>query len=340
MLHRPFLLLVVACAPLAAQAPRITPAGDPSVRNDTIYRLAVNPADYPDDDFVYLLDDGVLRFEADGRGTKTYRQVVQILTQEAAETWGENAFSYVVGRERLTLNWARVLKLNGEVVSARPAHEQESTAPVAEGAPVYTDVRVRQVNLAGVAPGTIVDYSYTEEIRQPVMPGDFHTSWRVSTGRPTLRSRLILDLPASVTPRIQERNIAFRTERLVGGRRVYTWATRDVPKVEPEPFMADSNDADMWLEVSGPLTWADVARWYTGLSRDRYALTPALRAGIAGVLAGAPSLEASLRAVHRWVAQDFRYVSLSLGIGGYQPRFPAAVLDSRYGDCKDKATLF
>jgi transglutaminase-like putative cysteine protease len=33
-------------------------------------------------------------------------------------------------------------------------------------------------------------------------------------------------------------------------------------------------------------------------------------------------------------------VSLSLGIGGYQPRTPASVLETQYGDCKDKATLF
>ena len=43
--------------------------------------------------------------------------------------------------------------------------------------------------------------------------------------------------------------------------------------------------------------------------------------------------------MHRWVAQDFRYVSISLGVGGYQPRPPAAVFETRYGDCKDKATL-
>src|SRR5436309_16112666 len=34
------------------------------------------------------------------------------------------------------------------------------------------------------------------------------------------------------------------------------------------------------------------------------------------------------------------YVSLSLGLGGYLPRLPAQVVESRYGDCKDKATLF
>ena len=74
--------------PLLAQAPVITPQGDPSVRADTIYRLAVNPADYPDQSYVYLLDDGVVVHEADGRGRSTYRQVIQILTREAAENWG------------------------------------------------------------------------------------------------------------------------------------------------------------------------------------------------------------------------------------------------------------
>ena len=32
--------------------------------------------------------------------------------------------------------------------------------------------------------------------------------------------------------------------------------------------------------------------------------------------------------------------ALSLGIGGYQPRTPAQVMETQYGDCKDKATLF
>src|SRR5438046_8156376 len=113
-------LCVLLAAPSAAQAPRITPAGDPSVKSDTIYRLAVNPADYQDQTFVYLLDDGVLRFEADGRSARPYRQVVQSLSQDAVERWAEQSFSYTVGHERLTTTWRRVLTPGGTVIS-RPA---------------------------------------------------------------------------------------------------------------------------------------------------------------------------------------------------------------------------
>lgn len=332
---------MVVALPLVAQAPRITPAGDPSVKPDTIYRLAVDPAQHQGDDFVYLLDDGVLRFEADGRGVRTYRQIVQILTREGAERWGEQTFAYTAGDERLTVNWIKVLRPDGTVISDKPTHEQESLAPVALEAPVYTDAKVRRVSIGGVAPGTLLDFSWSIERLKPVLARDFYTGWRVTTGLLVRRSRLILDVPASLTPRLQEQN--WRDPRPVqtaGGRRVYTWATNDVPSIETEPFAASPNSVFVGITIAGTVSWSDIARWYAELSRDRYKLTPELDAQVGHLVAGARTRDDSLRAMHRWVAQDFRYVSLSLGVGGYQPRLPASVLDTKYGDCKDKATLF
>ncbi|HEU0302591.1 MAG TPA: DUF3857 domain-containing protein, partial [Longimicrobium sp.] len=331
------LLGLCLAAPAAAQAPVITEQGDPSVRADTIYRLAVDPADYPEDDHVLLLDDGVVRLEADGTGTHTFRYVAQVLTQDAAENWGEISFGWDLKRERFRLNWVRVIDARtGQVISDRPVHDQESLAPVDFDAPVYTNQQTRRVSLGGVAPGTIVDYSYTTETVEPVLPGDFATTWSIHTGTHTLRSRYVLDLPAGYEPRIQEHNLTFRRrEAERNGRRVYTWAVNDVPKVEPEPFMAlDSNKVYMGLAIGGRTEWADVARWYAGLAEGRYELTPEIEARLAEVVRDARTLDDSLRAVHRWVAQDFRYVSLSLGIGGYQPRTPAEVLRTQYGDCK------
>lgn len=330
-------LLAIAAG---AQAPHITPNGDPSVDADTIYKLAVPPGTHTDEPYVLLLDDGVVRVEADGRETATYRQVVQIMTQEAAEEWGERTFSYSSGREKLTINWIKVLKPDGEVISAKPTHEQESLAPVSLDAPVYSDLKLRRVTLGGVAPGTLVDYSVTTETTNPLIPGDFLTSWSVQTGVYTRRSRYILDTPASLAPRIEEHHLTFaRTERVAGGRHIYTWATTEIAKPRPEPLAPDSSYGES-INVASPRTWSDVARWYAGLSRDRYATTPAMDAKLADVVKQARTLDDSLRAVHRWVAQDFRYVSLSLGIGGYQPHLPASMFENKYGDCKDKATFF
>jgi transglutaminase-like putative cysteine protease len=257
------------------------------------------------------------------------------------EDWAEQRFSFEPGHQRLTVNWIRVVKPNGEVVSAEPSHIQDSDVPATMGNPVYADRKVRRASLSGVAVGTIVDYSYTIEELKPYRPGDFLTSWSITTGLPTSRSRFIVDLPANVKPHLIERNLRNPAKITTAhGRRVYTWAAADLPKPKSEPFAADSNGVFQSVALAVPNSWQDIAKWYAGLARDRYTLTPELEAKLHELVAGARTLGDSLSAVQRWVAQDIRYVSLSLGIGGYQPRPPAEVFRTQYGDCKDKATIF
>ena len=335
------LLLCSITAASRAQAPTITPAGDPSVDADTIYRLAVDPADHEGEPFVYLLDDGVMVYQANGQSRHTYRQVVQILTQDAVDDWAEQRFSYEPGHQKLTVNWIRVVKPNGEVVSAAPTHVQDSDVPATMGNPVYADRKVRRYSLSGVAAGTIVDYSYTLEELKPYRSGDFLWPWSITTGLYTRRSRYIVDMPASVQPRILERNVKTPARITTGhGRRVYTWAAADIPKPKSEPFAADSNGIFQSVAVAAPTSWQAISAWYAGLAHDRYTLTPELETKLHELVASARTLDDSLSAVQRWVAQDIRYVSLSLGIGGYQPRTPAEVFKTQYGDCKDKATIF
>ena len=342
MHRRTALLLLALSAPtLHAQSPKITQQGDPSVNSDTIYKLVVKAEDHPKEDAVYLLDDGVVRVEADGRGTQTFRQVVQILKPDAVENYREFSFGYAPGHQRFTLNWIRVLSRDGKIISDGPSHEQDSDIPAEMGDPVYSDQKVKRISLSGVDTGTIVDYSYTREELKPFLPGDFFQSWSVSTGLTVRRSRFVVDVPASLKVRLHERNLNFpRTTSEAGGRRVYTWVAADVPRLESEPYAADSNDVVMHVAVSSPLTWQDVGRWYAKNARDRYAMGPASSAKLAEVIAGARSRDDTIRAVHRWVAQDIRYVSIALGLGGYQPRSPDTVVVTGFGDCKDKATLF
>ena len=346
MQPRESLLLLALSAAVAtaagAQAPVITPAGDPSVNSDTIYRLAVAPEQFPDDSWIFLLDDGVVSVQPDGRQRATYRYVAQVLRQEAVEQWGEHSFSYSGARQRFTLNWMRVVARDGTVIADGPSHQQTSGADVAVNNPVYTDAKVHRATIGGVAPGTIVDYSYTVEDIEPLVHGDFYSTWGVTTGRPVMRSRFILDAPVSMQPRIVERNLTFkRSETVSDGRRTYLWATRDVAKPEQEPFASDSNNTiSQSILVSGSIDWNHISSWYAGLAKGRLQASPAVRARLNEIVAGRPTLADSLRAVHQWIAQDVRYVSLSLGLGGYQPRTPDDVLTTAFGDCKDKTTLF
>src|SRR5438132_449362 len=84
--------------------------------------------------------------------------------------------------------------------------------------------QVPRITLAGVEPGTLVDYSYTIETLRPIMPGDFNYGWRVTMGPLTRRSRYLVDAPAGLALRIAERNLPFpRRTSEAHGRRVYEW---------------------------------------------------------------------------------------------------------------------
>ncbi|HEX3533197.1 MAG TPA: DUF3857 domain-containing transglutaminase family protein [Gemmatimonadaceae bacterium] len=323
---------------LTSPTPATRGAPPPS---DSLYRLAVKPSDHPDESVVWLLDEGVLRLEPDGRGTRTYRQVVEILKEDAAERYQERQFSYSPGHEKMTVNWIRVVKPNGEVISAQPSQIQDSDIPASMGDPVYSDRKVRRVSLTGVEPGSIVDYSYTTEELKPYLPGDFYASWAVNTPTRTMRSNYQIDVPESFNLRIREQNPRFpRTVVTRNGRKVYSWTAGNLDREKIEAFAADSGGVFQSVEIGGAITWSDIAKWYADNARSRYTVTPNVAAKIAQVVAGSKTRDDSVRAIHRWVAQDIRYVSIALGMGGYQPRAPETVVETGFGDCKDKTTLF
>lgn len=46
-----------------------------------------------------------------------------------------------------------------------------------------------------------------------------------------------------------------------------------------------------------------------------------------------------VKAIYYWIQDNIKYVAFEKGIGGYVPRQPNAVIQKRFGDCKDMASL-
>jgi transglutaminase-like putative cysteine protease len=334
-------VLFAIASPCAAQSVTV-PSIAPTPADDSLYKLAVDPAKYEDESTHVLVDATSVRVENDGRVVKTFRRVIQVLTDAGASHLREQQFGFVPGHQNFVVHWLRVVRPDGSVVSAAPTQVQESDVPApVSTSPVYSDQKVVRMSLSGVSAGTLLDVDFTLEERKPALKGDFSQSYIFTPGSSIERTSFILDMPSSVTPRIKEQNLDFkRVTKTISDRTTYTWARAKTPKVRAEPFAADSNGVVMEVRVGGPISWTDVSKWYANLARDRYHDTPSLTRMVDSLVTGAKTRDDSIRAVHRWVAQDIRYVGIELGIGGYQPRMPDTVIATGYGDCKDKATLF
>ncbi|HYK11992.1 MAG TPA: DUF3857 domain-containing protein [Gemmatimonadales bacterium] len=333
------LLLVPGAA--SAQSLKLSRAAASPVSEDSIYALRVDSAAYPGHDVVLLLDEVTVKAEADGRYVYTLHRVVQLLNSDAVDNWGQITFWYNKDRQRATLNHLRVIGPDGKILQDGPAHREDVNPPADQGAPEITDRRGIQVTVGSLAPGVLIDYSYTAEKLKPPVAGDFSYFWDINGEPPIRRSRFTLDAPVTLKANVRTRNLAGDpVDTVIAGRRIRHWDLADLPSVNRQRYAGSPNGVQAWIWVSGNVTWKDIGNWYDSLATGRYELPAAVLTAHAQQLKGAKTLTDSLSATYRWVSQDMRYVSLSLGDGSYQPRTPREVFDSRFGDCKDKATMF
>ncbi|HET7899153.1 MAG TPA: transglutaminase-like domain-containing protein, partial [Flavisolibacter sp.] len=81
-------------------------------------------------------------------------------------------------------------------------------------------------------------------------------------------------------------------------------------------------------------TWKSFGNWIKGLYDGLDELPPDRQQFFRQLVAGAPDDREKIRRIYEYLQENFRYVSIQLGIGGFKP-FSAAFTDQKkYGDCK------
>ncbi len=123
-----------------------------------------------------------------------------------------------------------------------------------------------------------------------------------------------------------------------GSRRLSCTAS-DLPAYpsDPQVFYFDEVPA---VTLAEKATWADLSLQALGLVNDAAEMAWGLDAELADLLDGVDDDAERLDRIHQFVAQKIRYLGLEHGQGGVVPRPAAVTLERRFGDCKDKTTLF
>ncbi len=322
-----------ASAPAKASAEAIDPA-KPAKKND-----------YIQESFVIEQMHSIYRFEADGTGRKETTARIRVQSEAGVQQWGQLQEGYNSANEKVEIPYVRVLKADGTVVKASEDAVQDLSAPVEREAPVYTDYRQKHITVPGLRPGEVLEYDMVTVIHTPLAAGQFWADYEFDKTNIDLDETLDVDVPAGRTlklkckpgkdPKISEAN----------GRRVYHWSSSHLEREDDDKqkdkkkkkHRPDDDRPDVQLTTFE--SWEQVGRWYASLEKDRRAPTPEVRAKARDLTKGLNGDLAKTEGLYDFVAKNFRYVSLSLGVGRYQPHAAADVLHDQYGDCKDKHTL-
>ena len=280
------------------------------------------------------------RFENDGTGVEETEAAIRVQSQAGVTRLGQLVFGYSSATEELKVDYVRVRKPDGQIVTTPDSTAQDFAPDLLKEAPMYTDYRQRHISVAALQPGDTLEYRTVTRIVTPLAAGHFWYEHRFPRGVVVNDDRLEIDIPASRDVKLKSPDRPYDT-KTQDGRRVYTWVVKDIrPDLDKD---ADDNDED---DAAGPdvqLTtfadWKQLAQWYAHLQGERMVVDESVRRKADELVKGASNNEQKARRLYDFVARNVRYVSLSFGIGRFQPHAASDVLANGYGDCKDKHTL-
>jgi tetratricopeptide (TPR) repeat protein/transglutaminase-like putative cysteine protease len=347
VLSSAFLLMSLAL-PMAAQPPATTPA--PASEGATAASPAA-AANFSAQAAVIEKAETIYRFEADGTGTKTERYVVRVQSEAGVQQLGTLRLRYSSANQKITISYARVRKPDGSVVTAPDSAVQDMTGPVARVAPMYTDYREKHVTVPALRPGDKLEYEAITETTLPLAPNHFWMEHDFNQDTIILDETLIVDAPAAREVHLKVQPDFKYTVTEENGRRVYTWKYSNLTtRSEREKAEREKNETAAKkkkkkrqdvpeVQLTTFASWSEMGKWYSKLEQERQQPSPEIKAKAEELTKGLKTDREKVRALYDYVALNYRYISLSFGVGRYQPHAAAEVFKNEYGDCKDKHTL-
>lgn len=269
-----------------------------------------------------------------------YRTVQRVLTREGAERAAHVVVEFDPGYQRIDVHFVRVLR-GAEVIEHAKADAFQLLRRETNLERLIFDGRLTaSLLIPDVRIGDIVDLAVTVYGNVPVL-GRRHTAWVVFDAlNPWFehRHRLLRPLERNVTAKTFN-DPPSPTVVLDGQAEDVRWQMTGQERRAIEGLTPSWELLRPTLQFSEFESWNDVASllatFYEGAE-----FPPALAEEVDRLAAAYP--DPDQRAVEwlRFVQRELRYFAFSLGEGGLTPRALDTVWSTRFGDCKDAATLY
>lgn len=285
--------------------------------------------------------DSRFYIESKNRSSQHFRRVITILNAKAKQY-----ASITIGYDKLTKIEsfkANVYDAEGNSIKKLKQGDLVDQSSVS-GYSLYEDDRVKHADLAQNTYPYTVEVEYVLSMQFLYSIPDFHlyrddevsaleTTYSIiypKELKPRYRLFNIAEPKISIEPDHRE-SLTWKFENIIPNK--FEKYGPDVDKVVPNIKAAPSD-----FEYSGYTgsmdTWEDFGKWISLLNKGRDVLPESTKLKAQELTANLKTTEEKAKVLYQYLQNKTRYVSIQLGIGGYQP-FEASVVDETgYGDCK------
>jgi transglutaminase-like putative cysteine protease len=291
-------------------------------------------------DVIVRLDETNFIVDNPGKATERIRRAVTIFNQDGRE-FGRVVVFYDHFRQIKSLRgWLR--DAQGKKIRDLKNSDIKDYSAILDFS-LYDDNRVRLAELYhNVYPYTVV-FEYELSRNGLINLPAWHPQQFVA---PVENAGYELNIPFSMNVRYHLHGDVLKPEiSEIKGRKIFRWKAEMLPKrqieaygpswIEQAPSVLVASDTFDVAGFPGNMTsWDSFGRWFYKLADGRNVLPPSALSDVQRLTANAVSPREKVQALYKHLQATTRYVSVQLGIGGWQP-FDAAYVHQRgYGDCK------
>jgi tetratricopeptide (TPR) repeat protein len=298
-----------------------------------------------------LLKDYLVTINEKGENKTVIRVLGKIYSQEALSDYSTIPIGYNSFYEEPTLDYARVIQKDGTITEVPKDAVQIKTTPESQGLH-YTDSRYISFALSGLVTGDAFDYKITFNQKAPIIEGAWFDNHRfgalllnlsppyVPRIDPVITSRYTLIVPKGTKFQYHLYNGAIKP--LIennGNQDKYQWVFSDLRSVKIEEDMPDPILMNPVLIIGSLNSWSQVDQWAAGKILSKVETPPEVVSKAKELTSGKVSADQKIKAIAEFIQTNIRYVYADLERGGFTPHSVKEILNSKYGDCKDKSIL-
>jgi transglutaminase-like putative cysteine protease len=281
-------------------------------------------------------------FEVESAAKATHKYKIAVSILKKGHPWEDfvvhyNQWSKVTNiRARFYDATGKLIrKLEKDEINDRAAHD---------GVSIYNDTRLKHiVNSYGVLPYT---FELEYEVKHTGLRG--YPDWDIQPNYATAvqHSEYTLTTPLSIKPLFKANNTSLKPIETINNRtQTLKWIADTIAAVKSEPICPPAAKVLPWVAISpsefevegkrGNMTdWTAFGKFLYELNKDRDKVSPELEETIKKMTASAKTNPEKIDTLYHYLQKNMRYISVQLGIGGWQTFDAAYVEKNKYGDCK------
>ena len=278
---------------------------------------------------------------SDEEGIITYFKAVTILNKKS------DATSFYVGYDaesKIKRVSARIYNAYGKEVRKVKKEEFKDYAAI-DDVSIYQDSRYKTISLNySEYPYTIV-YEYAKLVKGidfAVFP-----KWKIQAyNQSVMQSTLTIETPNDIKLHYKALNTAIQPVlKKNDGYSVYHWRADMLKAIPAEsygpysyqvlPCVLTAPSRFSIGKYTGSMSdWESFGRFIFKLHNGRKELPASVKKEVHQITDTLINNEEKIDALYKYMQQQMRYVSVQLGIGGWQPFSAQYVAENKYGDCK------